>query len=84
MLRLFVASCARSVASKNSLRRPQTFVPALRLMSSEPPEHSEPQEPTIPPYIEKFEEPLEEKRRRLQYQVNIFFFDSELRARSLF
>ena len=61
MLRLFVASCARSVASKSSLR-PSTFVPASRLMSSEP------QEPTIPPYIEKFEEPLDEKRARLQYQ----------------
>merc|ERR1712241_554165 len=52
------------MGSKNEvmLRLFVTSVPASRLMSSEP------QEPTIPPYIEKFEEPLDEKRARLQYQ----------------
>ena len=43
--------------------------PGLRLLSSEPPEHQpESKEPWIPEYIEKFQEPLEEKRSRLMYQ----------------
>ena len=43
--------------------------PGVRLLSSEPPEHHpESQEPWIPEYIEKFQEPLEEKRSRLMYQ----------------
>merc|ERR1711915_917599 len=40
-----------------------------RMVSSEPPEMFPPSnEPTIPEFIEKFEEPLEEKRSRLIYQ----------------
>ena len=44
------------------------LVPARKL-SSEPPEHQpESNEPWIPEYIEKFHEPLEDKRSRLMYQ----------------
>ena len=40
-----------------------------RTLSSEPPEHQpESNEPWIPEYIEKFHEPLEDKRSRLMYQ----------------
>ena len=67
MLRLFVATCARSwvrtPVEKNNLYRPLTNVVASRFMSSEP---------TIPPYEDKFDEPLHEKRARLMYQVRIF------------
>jgi succinate dehydrogenase assembly factor 2 len=63
MLRLFVATCARSwvrtPVEKNNLFRPLTNVVASRFMSSEP---------TIPPYEDKFDEPLHEKRARLMYQ----------------
>lgn len=52
MLRVFVSSVARSV-------KPSRMATASRLMSSEP---------TIPPYEDKFNEPLEEKRSRLLYQ----------------
>jgi len=66
MLRLFVATCARSwvrtSVEKNNLHRPLTNVLASRFMSSEP------QEPTIPPFEDKFDEPLHEKRARLMYQ----------------
>jgi len=66
MLRLFVATCARSLVripvEKNNLHRPLTNVLASRFMSSET------SEPTIPPYIEKFNEPIHEKRARLMYQ----------------
>ena len=45
------------------------FQGCRRLMSSEPPEHHpDSNEPWIPEYIEKFHEPLEEKRSRLLYQ----------------
>lgn len=63
MLRLFVATCARSwvriPVKENNLHRPLTNVLASRFMSSEP---------TIPPYEDKFEEPIHEKRARLMYQ----------------
>jgi len=40
-----------------------------RLYSSDPPEHHPPSnEPWIPEYVEKFEEPLADKRNRLMYQ----------------
>jgi len=40
-----------------------------RLFSTEPPEHHPPSnEPWIPEYIEKFDEPIEDKRNRLMYQ----------------
>jgi len=43
--------------------------PCVRLVSGEPPEHHpDSREPWIPEYIEKFEEPLDEKRSRLMYQ----------------
>ena len=56
-------------------QRLNTFKPCLqtmvlmRGMGTDPPEHQpESNEPWIPEYIEKFEEPLEEKRSRLMYQ----------------
>lgn len=52
MLRVLVSSVARSA-------KPSSMVTSSRLMSSEP---------TIPPYEDKFNEPLEEKRSRLLYQ----------------
>ena len=80
MLRLFVATCARqgltSRTSSNQLRKPCNFVVASKWMSSKPIkpyDPSEPNEPTIPPYIEKFEEPIHEKRARLLYQVSLCF-----------
>ena len=77
MLRLFVATCARqglaSRTSSNQLRKPCNFVVASKWMSSEPYDPSEPNEPTIPPFIEKFEEPIHEKRARLLYQVRLNF-----------
>jgi len=40
-----------------------------RMFSSEPPEHQPPSnEPWIPEYLEKFNEPIEDKRNRLFYQ----------------
>jgi hypothetical protein len=76
MLRLFVATCARqglaSRTSSNQLKKTSAnFVVASKWMSSKPTEPydpSEPAEPTIPPYIEKFDEPIHEKRARLLYQ----------------
>ena len=39
------------------------------LYSTDPPEHQPPSnEPWIPEYIEKFNEPIEDKRNRLIYQ----------------
>ena len=59
--------------SKTIINNINTFTPCImtsvRKMSSDPPEHHpESNEPWIPEYIEKFEEPLEEKRSRLMYQ----------------
>ena len=88
MLRLFVATCARqglaSRTSSNQLRKPCNFVVASKWMSSEPYDPSEPNEPTIPPFIEKFEEPIHEKRARLLYQVRlsfifIYLFENEVK-----
>ena len=81
MLRLFVATCARqglaSRTSSNQLKKTSAnFVVASKWMSSKPTEPydpSEPAEPTIPPYIEKFDEPIHEKRARLLYQVRLHF-----------
>ena len=57
---------AARVSRPLPLLRVQTSV---RMMSSDPPEHHpESKEPWIPEYIEKFHEPLEEKRSRLLYQ----------------
>ena len=40
-----------------------------RLYSTDPPEHQPPSnEPWIPEYFEKFNEPIEDKRNRLVYQ----------------
>ena len=49
--------------------RPRPAALQCRQLSTEPPEHHPPsQEPWIPEYMEKFEEPLEDKRNRLVYQ----------------
>ena len=69
--RVVLGQAAAGHASSRPLRVHScsiNLVPARKL-SSEPPEHQpESNEPWIPEYIEKFHEPLEDKRSRLMYQ----------------
>jgi len=59
----------QSCQARVKTQYPVCFQSSLRKFSSEPPEHQpESNEPWIPEYIEKFHEPLEEKRSRLMYQ----------------
>ena len=64
-------SCLYRVARQAVLVRPTLPLSShsRRLFSSEPPEMFPPSnEPSIPEFIEKFNEPLHEKRSRLIYQ----------------
>ena len=64
-------SCLYRVARQAVLVRPTLPLSShsWRMFSSEPPEMFPPSnEPSIPEFIEKFNEPLQEKRSRLIYQ----------------
>ena len=64
-------TCLYRVARQAVLARPTLPLSShsWRMISSEPPEMYPPSnEPAIPEFIEKFNEPLHEKRSRLIYQ----------------
>ena len=65
-IRSVLNTACRSQVNKKMILAPCS---QSRLFSTEPPEHHPPSnEPWIPEYIEKFDEPIEDKRNRLMYQ----------------
>lgn len=64
-----LSNLAKRSLSLGSSKTPAVVLNCPRLYSNDPPEHHPPSnEPWIPEYVEKFEEPIQDKRNRLMYQ----------------